>query len=69
MFYQKASLLLITASSLIIIIQNRKKLSLEIIFLLTIFIGGFAFHILWEAKVTLYNSIYSNINANNSSRN
>ncbi len=50
MFYQKASLLLITASSLIIIIQNRKKLSLEIIFLLTIFIGGFAFHILWEAK-------------------
>ena len=50
MFYQKANLLLITASSLIIIIQNRKKLSLEIIFLLTIFIGGFAFHILWEAK-------------------
>lgn len=49
-FYQKASLLLITTSSLIIIIQNRKKLSLEIIFLLTIFIGGFAFHILWEAK-------------------
>lgn len=49
-FYQKVSLLLITSSSIIIIIQNRKKLSLEIIFLLTIFIGGFAFHILWEAK-------------------
>lgn len=49
-FYQKASLILITASSLIIIIQNRKKLSLEVLFLLTIFIGGFAFHILWEAK-------------------
>ena len=49
-FYQKVTLLLITSSSLIIIIQNRKKLSLEVIFLLTIFIGGFAFHILWEAK-------------------
>lgn len=49
-FYQKASLILITTVSLIIMIQNRKKLSLEVIFLITIFIGGFAFHILWEAK-------------------
>lgn len=25
-------------------------MSLELLFLVTIFIGGFAFHILWEAK-------------------
>ena len=31
-------------------IQNRKNLSLDVLFLITIFIGGFAFHVLWEAK-------------------
>ena len=36
--------------SLIVLVQNRKNLSLELLFLITIFIGGFAFHILWEAK-------------------
>ena len=49
-FYQKAVLLVITICSLIVLVQNRKNLSLEVLFLLTIFIGGFAFHILWEAK-------------------
>lgn len=49
-FYQKVLLLITCICSLINIIQNRKKLSINIIFLLTIFIGGFAFHILWEAK-------------------
>ena len=49
-FYQKASLILICACSLIALIKNRKSLSLDAIFLLTIFLGGFAFHILWEAK-------------------
>ena len=49
-FYQKALLVLICSSSLIVLIQNRKKLLLEIILLLTAFVGGFAFHILWEAK-------------------
>ena len=49
-FYQKAILLVITTCSLIVLIQNRKNLSLEVLFLITIFIGGFAFHILWEAK-------------------
>ena len=49
-FYQKAILLIITICSLIVLIQNRKNLSLEVLFLITIFIGGFAFHILWEAK-------------------
>lgn len=49
-FYQKALLIITCLCSLIVLIQNRKKLSLEVIFLVTIFIGGFAFHILWEAK-------------------
>lgn len=49
-FYQKVLLIITTFSSLLVLIQNRKNLSLEVLFLLTIFIGGFAFHILWEAK-------------------
>ena len=49
-FYQKVLLILTCVCSLIVLIQNRKKLSLDLIFLITIFIGGFAFHILWEAK-------------------
>ena len=49
-FYQKAVLILICTCSIIILVQNRKNLSYELIFLATIFIGGFAFHILWEAK-------------------
>ncbi len=49
-FYQKTLLLISCVCSLIVLIQNRKNLSLELLFLITIFIGGFAFHILWEAK-------------------
>lgn len=49
-FYQKILLILICLCSFIVLIQNRKNLTLEVIFLLTIFVGGFIFHILWEAK-------------------
>lgn len=49
-FYDKAVLILICVCSCLFLIQNRKNISLDIILLLTIFIGGFAFHILWEAK-------------------
>lgn len=49
-FYQKTLLIVTCMCSLVVLIQNRKNLSLELIFLITIFIGGFAFHILWEAK-------------------
>ena len=49
-FYQKVLLIITCICSLIVLIQNRKNLSLELIFLITIFIGGFSFHILWEAK-------------------
>ena len=49
-FYQKTLLILMSISIIAILIQNRKNLSINIIFLITIFLGGFAFHILWEAK-------------------
>lgn len=49
-FYQKTLLVLSCLCCLIVLIQNRKNISLDLIFLITIFIGGFAFHILWEAK-------------------
>lgn len=49
-FYQKSLLIVTCLCSLIVLLQNRKNLSLEVIFLLTVFVGGFAFHILWEAK-------------------
>mgnify|MGYP003375389639 FL=1 len=43
-------LLLICVSSVLGLIRYRKNLSLEVILLLTIFVGGFTFHLLWEAK-------------------
>lgn len=49
-FYQKTLLIVMCVSSFLVLIQNRKNISIDIIFLITIFIGGFAFHILWEAK-------------------
>lgn len=49
-FYQKALLMVTCVCSLIVLIQNRNHVSLELIFLLSIFVGGFAFHVLWEAK-------------------
>lgn len=49
-FYQKILMIIICLCSLIVLIQNRKNISLDLIFLLTIFVGGFSFHILWEAK-------------------
>jgi len=50
MFYQKALLLVICVCCITFLIKNRKDISLEALFLITVFIGGFAFHILWEAK-------------------
>lgn len=48
--YQKALLILMCVCSIIVLIQNRKNLSVNVIYLLLIFMGGFAFHIIWEAK-------------------
>ena len=50
LIYQKALVLIIFIFSAIVIIQKRKDLSNEVILLLTIFIGGFLFHNIWEAK-------------------
>lgn len=49
-FYQKALLIVTCLCSIITLIQNRKNISNEMSFLLAIFVGGFTFHILWEAK-------------------
>ena len=49
-FYQKAILIMICLCCFIVLIQNRNNLSFDIILLLTIFIGGFVFHLFWEAK-------------------
>lgn len=49
-FYQKALLMVICICSFVVLIQNRKNLSLEVLFLITVFVGGFTFHILWETK-------------------
>ena len=49
-FYQKVLLILSCVCAIIVLIQNRKNLTPELIYLLLIFMGGFAFHILWEAK-------------------
>lgn len=48
--YQKALIFIIFGCTLVVLLQKRKNLSNEILLLLTIFIGGFLFHILWEAK-------------------
>lgn len=48
--YQKALIFIIFGASMIIVLQNRKNISNEVLLLITIFIGGFTFHTLWEAK-------------------
>ena len=49
-FYQKVLLILSCVCCIIFLLQNRKNVSLEVLLLITIFIGGFAFHTLWEGK-------------------
>ena len=48
--FQKALVILIFGCTLILIIKNRKELSNEELLLLIIFMGGFIFHNIWEAK-------------------
>ena len=49
-FYQKSLLIFICLSCFVVLLQQRKNISLELLFLVTIFIGGFTFHLLWEGK-------------------
>lgn len=48
--YQKALIIIIFGGSIAVLFENRKNISNELILLLTIFIGGFLFHTIWEAK-------------------
>lgn len=48
--YQKALVLLIFFGAAIAIWKNRRTMSLNVILLITIFLGGFFFHVIWEAK-------------------
>lgn len=48
--YQKALMVILFVGALSALIKNRKNISDEMLLLLIIFIGGFLFHILWEAK-------------------
>ena len=48
--YQKALVYIIFIGAVIAVVVNRKKLDKEILLLMLTFLGGFGFHILWEAK-------------------
>lgn len=48
--YQKAIVYIIFIGGTVAVIVNRKKLDKEILLLSLTFLGGFGFHILWEAK-------------------
>lgn len=48
--FQKALILIIFGKTILTLIKNRKDISNEILLLVTIFIGGFLFHTIWEAK-------------------
>lgn len=47
---QKSLVLMIFGSTLIVLIKYRKNISKEVLLLVIIFVGGFLFHVLWEAK-------------------
>ena len=46
----KGIVLLVFTLSLINLLKYKKELSNEAILMITIFLGGFFFHVLWEAK-------------------
>lgn len=48
--YQKGLIILILVGTIISIVVNRKTLDKDILLLCLIFLGGFGFHLLWEAK-------------------
>lgn len=48
--YMKGIVLLVFSLSLVNLLKYKKELSNEAILMITIFLGGFFFHVLWEAK-------------------
>lgn len=47
---QKGVILSIFLCTATVLVQNREKLENEVLLLILIFLGGFAFHLIWEAK-------------------
>lgn len=50
-FYQKAWIILVCSCIILVLIQNRKNISLELIFLLTIFIRWFYISYIMGGKI------------------
>ncbi|MCI8519720.1 MAG: hypothetical protein HFJ51_06805 [Clostridia bacterium] len=50
-FYQKAWMMLVCACIIMVLIQNRKDISLELIFLITIFIRRLCFSYIMGSKI------------------
>ena len=48
--YMKGIVLLVFSLILVNLLKHKKELSNEAILMITIFLGGFFFHVLWEAK-------------------
>lgn len=48
--FQKSLILIIFGSTIIVLIKYRKNISIDVLLLVIVFIGGFLFHVLWEAK-------------------
>lgn len=48
--YQKALIILILFGTILVIFFNRKEKDSDIVLFILVFLGGFAFHMLWEAK-------------------
>ena len=48
--FQKSLVIMIFGATLFVLIRYRKDITKELLLLVIIFIGGFLFHVLWEAK-------------------
>jgi len=61
-FYQKTWLMLVCVCIIAILIQNRKNISLELIFLITIFIRRLCISYIMGGKIKIYSAIYNSFN-------
>lgn len=50
MMYQKTVIIYIFFSIILILLKNKHNIENEVILFILIFVGGFLFHVLWEAK-------------------
>lgn len=61
-FYQKVWIMLVCTCVIVLLIQNRKNMSLELIFLVTIFLRRFFIPYTMGSKIKIYSSIYNRAN-------